>query len=159
VLPRAKPRNFHRYFSRTRPDSEHSQRCAQGAISQVRAHERYAARIRYSVRSSEQIVQRLQHHHLEVEHPVIGLAAGVAIAMLRLRLRHGLDVSAEILLWHDLLDRLQRTPLALIASSLRSTSKKPFCPHDSLFLHPPITACGQRVRLAAAWREEFFEVP
>jgi hypothetical protein len=27
------------------------------------------------------------------------------------------------------------------------------------FLHPPITACGQRVRFAATWREEFFEVP
>src|SRR6516165_4640929 len=50
------------------------------------------------------------------------------------------------------------SPLALIASSLRSTSKKPFCPMTR-FLHPPITACGQRVRFAATWREEFFEVP
>src|ERR1700739_3224851 len=49
------------------------------------------------------------------------------------------------------------SPLALIASSLRSTSKKPFCPMTR-FLHPPITACGQRVRFAATWREEFFEV-
>src|SRR3989442_12090388 len=50
------------------------------------------------------------------------------------------------------------SPRALIASSLRSTSKKPFCPMTR-FLHPPITACGQRVRFAATWREEFFEVP
>jgi hypothetical protein len=26
-------------------------------------------------------------------------------------------------------------------------------------LHPPMAACGQRVRFAATWREEFFEVP
>jgi hypothetical protein len=26
-------------------------------------------------------------------------------------------------------------------------------------LHPPMTACGHRVRFAATWREEFFEVP
>src|SRR5256884_7706061 len=47
---------------------------------------------------------------------------------------------------------------ALIASSLRSTSKKPFCPMTRS-LHPPMTACGHRVRFVATWREEFFEVP
>jgi len=26
-------------------------------------------------------------------------------------------------------------------------------------LHPPMAHCGQRVRFAATWREEFFEVP
>jgi hypothetical protein len=26
-------------------------------------------------------------------------------------------------------------------------------------LHPPMTACGHRVRFVANWREEFFEVP
>src|SRR5260221_9141331 len=46
----------------------------------------------------------------------------------------------------------------LIASSLRSTSKKPFCPMTRS-LHPPMTACGHRVRFVATWREEFFEVP
>src|SRR5262245_4507364 len=51
-----------------------------------------------------------------------------------------------------------RSPLALIASSLRSTSKKPVCPMTRS-LHPPIAHCGQRVRFAATWREEFFEVP
>src|SRR5215813_3637653 len=50
------------------------------------------------------------------------------------------------------------SPRALIASSLRSTSKKPFCPMIRS-LHPPMTACGHRVSFAATWREEFFEVP
>src|SRR5262249_13145531 len=50
------------------------------------------------------------------------------------------------------------SPLALIASSLRSTSKKPLCPMTRS-LHPPITACGHRVRFVGSWREEFFEVP
>src|SRR6266481_2152376 len=38
------------------------------------------------------------------------------------------------------------------------TSKKPFCPMTRS-LHPPMTACGHRVRFVATWREEFFEVP
>src|SRR5260221_5019863 len=46
----------------------------------------------------------------------------------------------------------------LIASSLRSTSKKPFCPMTRS-VHRPMTACGHRVRFVATWREEFFEVP
>src|SRR6516164_10327491 len=50
------------------------------------------------------------------------------------------------------------SPLALIALSLRSTSKKPVCPM-ARSLHPPMAHCGQRVRFAATWREEFFEVP
>src|SRR5205809_2743874 len=50
------------------------------------------------------------------------------------------------------------SPRALIASSLRSTSKKPFYPMTRS-LHPPMTACGHRVRFVATWREEFFEVP
>src|SRR5204863_9670938 len=50
------------------------------------------------------------------------------------------------------------SPLALIASSLRSISKKPFCPMTRS-LHPLMAACGQRVRFVATWREEFFEVP
>src|SRR5215510_4671086 len=50
------------------------------------------------------------------------------------------------------------SPFALIASSLRSTSKKPVCPMTRSF-HPPMAHCGQRVRFAAIWREEFFEVP
>src|SRR5262245_2888270 len=50
------------------------------------------------------------------------------------------------------------SPLALIASSRRSTSKKPFCPMTRS-LHPPATAGGQRVRFATTWRDEFFGVP
>src|SRR5262245_20305313 len=50
------------------------------------------------------------------------------------------------------------SPRALIASSLRSTSKKTFCPMTRS-LHPPMTAHGHRVRFVATWREEFFEVP
>src|SRR5215469_9760449 len=50
------------------------------------------------------------------------------------------------------------SPLALIASSLRSISKKPVCPMTRSF-HPPMVHCNQRVRFAATWREEFFEVP
>src|SRR5262245_57894005 len=50
------------------------------------------------------------------------------------------------------------SPLALIASSLRSTSKKPVCPMTRSF-HPPMAHCNQRVRFAATWREEFFGVP
>src|ERR1700745_2332635 len=50
------------------------------------------------------------------------------------------------------------SPLALIASSLRSTSKKLVCPMTRS-LHPPMAHCRQRVRFAATWREEFFEVP
>src|SRR5262249_14049033 len=50
------------------------------------------------------------------------------------------------------------SPLALIASSRRSTSKKPFCPMTRS-LHPPATAGGQRVRFATTWPYEFFEVP
>src|SRR5262252_5914608 len=50
------------------------------------------------------------------------------------------------------------SPLALIASSLRSTSKKPVCPMPRS-LHPPMAHCRQRVRFAATRREEFFEVP
>src|SRR5262245_53057326 len=59
---------------------------------------------------------------------------------------------------HDLLDRFQRIAFGAIASSLRSTSKKPVCPMTRS-LDPPMAHCGQRVRFVAAWREEFFEVP
>src|SRR3981189_2902445 len=50
------------------------------------------------------------------------------------------------------------SPLLLIAASLRSTSKKPFCPMTRP-LHLPIFARGYRVRFAQTWREEFFEAP
>src|SRR5215471_13753907 len=46
------------------------------------------------------------------------------------------------------------SPLALIASSLCSKSKKLFCP-----MTRSLPRYGQRVRFAATWREEFFEAP
>src|SRR5262249_27737829 len=90
---------------------------------------------------------------------VIGLAAGIALALLGLRLRHGLDVSTEILPWHDLLDRFQR--IAQSANRLQPALniEKALLPHDPLAPDPPMTAHGHRVRFVATWREEFFEVP
>jgi hypothetical protein len=70
-----------------------------------KAHERYAV-VDQVLRLVREIVQRLQNHDLELQDRIIGLATGVALALLGLRLRRGLDVSAEILPWHDLLDRL-----------------------------------------------------
>src|SRR5207253_10781374 len=89
---------------------------------------------------------------------VIGLAAGVALALLGLRLRHRLDVSAEILPSHHLLDRLQR--IALGADRLQPTLniEKPLLPMTRS-LHPPTSACAHRVRFVGTWREEFFEAP
>ena len=55
-------------------------------------------------------------------------AAGDRSAFLGLRLRHRLDVSAEVLPLHEIFSIVSSgSPLALIASSLRSTSKKPLC--------------------------------
>src|SRR5262249_9485363 len=73
------------------------------------------------------------------------------------RLGHALDVSAEV---HRTIFLIvsNGSPLALIASSLRSTSKKPVCPMTRS-LDPLMAHCGQRVRFVATWLEEFFEVP
>src|SRR5262249_25859734 len=69
---------------------------------------------------------------------IVGLATGVALALLGFRLRHRLDVSTEVLPWHDPLDRLQR--IALGADRLQSALniEKARLPHDALAL-PPIT--------------------
>src|SRR5437868_1191816 len=58
------------------------------------------------VNITTQIVQRLQHYDLELQDRIVGLATGVALALLELRLGHPFDVSAEVLPRHDLLDRL-----------------------------------------------------
>jgi hypothetical protein len=50
------------------------------------------------------------------------------------------------------------SPLALIASSLRSTSKKPFCP-KTRSLHPPISACGHRIRFVGTREKNFSRCP
>jgi hypothetical protein len=82
-----------------------------------KAHKRYAVADQVFSPLVREIVERLQHHDLEPQDRVIGLAAGVALALLGLRLRHGLVLGAEILPWHDLLDRFQR--IALGADRLR----------------------------------------
>jgi hypothetical protein len=76
-----------------------------------KARERHAVADQVLSLLVREIVQRLQHHDLEPQDRITGLAAGVALALLGLRLRHSLDISAEILPWHDLLDRLQRIAL------------------------------------------------
>src|SRR5262249_18479610 len=75
-----------------------------------------------------------------------------------LRLRHGLDVSTEILPWHDLLDRFQRIAQSADRLQPALNIEKALLPHDPL-APSALTACGHRVRFAATWREEFFEVP
>jgi hypothetical protein len=71
-----------------------------------KAHERYAVADEVLGLLIGEIVQRLQHHDLELQDRSVGLATGVALALLGLRLGHPLDVSPEVLPRHDLLDRL-----------------------------------------------------
>src|SRR3981189_2021785 len=97
-----------------------------------KAHERPAVADQVLGLLVREIVERLQHHDLELQDRVIGLAAGVALALLGLRLRHGLDVSAEILPWHDLLDRLQRIALGADRLQPALNIEKALLPHDSL---------------------------
>src|SRR5260370_5241188 len=61
----------------------------------------------------------------------MGLAAGVALALPGLRLRHRLDVSAEILPSHDCLDRLQRIALGADRLQPALNIEKALLPHDS----------------------------
>src|SRR5262249_4138268 len=123
-----------------------------------KAHERYAVTDQVLSPIVREIVERLQHQDLELQDRVIGLAAGVALALLGLRLRHGLDVSTEILPWHDLLDAFH--PIAQSARRLPPAlnNEKALLHHDPL-APSVLTACGHRVRFVATWREEFFEVP
>src|SRR4029450_12254093 len=94
-----------------------------------KAHERYAVADKVFGPLVREIVQRLQHHDLQ--HRGIGLAAGVA-ARAGLRLRHGLDASAEILPWHDPLDCLQRIALGADRLQPALNIEKTLLPHDSL---------------------------
>src|SRR5262249_26065184 len=97
-----------------------------------KAHERYAVADQVLSPIVREIVERLQHQDLELQDRVIGLADGVALALLGLRLRHGLDVSTQILPWHDLLDRFQR--IAQSANRLQPALniEKALLPHDPL---------------------------
>src|SRR5260370_20785698 len=97
-----------------------------------KAHERQPVADQVLVLLVREIVERLQHHDLELQDRVIGLAAGVALALLGLRLRHRLDVSAEILPSHHLLDRLQRIALAADRLQPALNIEKALLPHDSL---------------------------
>src|SRR5262245_29117187 len=104
-----------------------------------------------------EIVERLQHHDLELQDRIVGLAAlllrssGFVSVTLSMSARKSSHRTIFLIVSSG-------SPLALIASSLRSTSKKPVCPMTRSF-HPPLAHCNHRVRFAATWREEFFEVP
>src|SRR5438876_5525755 len=97
-----------------------------------KAHERYAVADQVLSPIVREIVERLQHQDLELQDRVIGLAAGVAIALLGLRLRHGLDVSTEILPWHELLDRCQRIAQGANRLQPALNIEKALLPHDPL---------------------------
>src|SRR5262249_11101934 len=94
-----------------------------------------------------EIVERLQHHDLELQDRVIGLAAGVALALLGLRLRHGLDVSTEILPWHDLLDRFQRIAQSADRLQPALNIEKALLPHN-----PPAPSAHARARSSSQIR-------
>src|SRR5260370_27993722 len=114
-----------------------------------KAHERYAVADQVFGPLVREIVQRLQHHDLQLQDRILGLAAGVALALLGLRLSHGLDVSAEILPWHDLLDHLQRIALGADRLQPALNIEKALLPHDSL---PP--SAHYRVRSASQIRSD-----
>src|SRR6266581_1984998 len=97
-----------------------------------KAHERYAVADQVLSPIVREIVERLQHQDLELQDRVIGLAAGVALALLGLRLRHGLDVSTEILPWHDLLDRCERIAQGANRLQPALNIEKALLPHDPL---------------------------
>src|SRR5262245_34789520 len=103
------------------------------------------SRIRYSVCSSERIVERLQHHDLELQDRIVGLATSVALTLLGLRLGHALDVSAEVLPPHDLLDRFQRITFGADRLKPALNIEKARLPHDSLApsAHGPLPSASQ----------------
>jgi len=75
---------------------------------------------------------QLQHHDLELQDRIVGPATGVALALLGLRLGHALDVSAEVLPPHDLLDRFQRIAFGTDRLKPALNIEKARLPHDSL---------------------------
>src|SRR5262249_9092342 len=112
-----------------------------------KAHERYAVADQVLSPIVREIVERLQHHDLELQDRVIGLAAGVALALLGLRLRHGLDVSTEILPWHDLLDRFQRIAQSADRLQPALNIEKALLPHN-----PPAPSAHDRARSSSQIR-------
>src|SRR5258708_424855 len=97
-----------------------------------KAHERQAVADQVLGLLVREIVQRLQHHDLELQDRVSGLAAGVALGLLGPHLRLGLDVSAEILPSHHVLDRLQRIALGADRLQPAFNIEKALLPHDPL---------------------------
>src|SRR5262249_44321624 len=92
-----------------------------------------------------EIVERLQHHDLELQDRIVGLAASVALTLLGLRLGHALDVSAEVLPPHDLLDRFQRITFGADRLKPALNIEKARLPHDSLAPSPhgPLPSASQ----------------
>src|SRR5262249_61314642 len=90
-------------------------------------------------------VERLQHHDLELQDRIVGLATSVALALLGLRLGHALDVSAEVLPRHDLLDRFQRIAVGADRLKPALNIEKARLPHDSLApsAHGPLRSASQ----------------
>src|SRR5262249_11537142 len=94
-----------------------------------KAHERQAVADQVLSLLIREIVERLQHHDLELQDRIVGLAASVALA---LRLGHALDVSAEVLPRHYLLDRFQRITFGADRLKPAINIEKARLPHDSL---------------------------
>src|SRR5262249_49471149 len=92
-----------------------------------------------------EIVERLQHHDLELQDRIVGLATSVALALLGLRLGHALDVSAEVLPPYDLLDRFQRIAFGADGLKPALNIEKARLPHDSLArsAHGPLRSASQ----------------
>src|SRR5262249_9936989 len=74
-----------------------------------------------------------------------GLAASVALTLLGLRRGHALDVSAEVLPPHDLLDRFQRITFGADRLKPALNIEKARLPHDSLApsAHGPLPSASQ----------------
>src|ERR1700756_3774303 len=110
-----------------------------------KAHERQAVADQILGLLIREIVERLQHHDLELQDRIVGLATSVALALLGLRLGHALDVSAQVLPPHDLLDRFQRITFGADRLKPALNIEKARLPHDSLApsAHGPLPSASQ----------------
>src|SRR5262249_8223126 len=92
-----------------------------------------------------EIGEGLEHHDLELQDRIVGLATSVALALLGLRHGHALDVSAEVLPPHDLLDRFQRIAFGADRLKPALNIEKARLPHDSLArsAHGPLRSASQ----------------
>src|SRR5215475_5775945 len=114
-------------------------------VETKKAHERQAVADQVLSLLIREIVERLQHHDLELQDRIVGLATSVALALLGLRLGHALDVSAEVLPPHDLLDRFQRIAFGADRLKPALNIEKARLPHDSLApsAHGPLRSASQ----------------